>query len=93
MLQFLVRFGVNATENKKRYPNTQLHDRLLFWIGTDNNKQYNHTVHVYVVIHFFFIVCGLFEWNRICADFCRWFICIAVGDLIIRRGSGSHKSV
>jgi hypothetical protein len=36
----------------------------------------------------FAIVCGLFEWKRICAEFFLLFvyICIAIGDPFIKRG-------
>jgi len=38
----------------------------------------------------FVIVCGRFEWKRICDSFCLSFvyICIAVGDQVIKRGRG-----
>ena len=41
------------------------------------------TLLVYVEFRFFFVivVCGLFEWKRICADFLSFaYICIAVGE-------------
>jgi len=41
--------------------------------------------HVIVLSMFLILVCGLFEWCRICAGFLLFvYICISIGDLINR---------